>query len=52
MWELADPFMSSYCFCVRFKAGVNRAGSQEERMNVEVEESKDKLECIGTNCNP
>ena len=46
MWELADWFMSSYCFSVRFRAEVNRASSQEERMAVEVLGIKDKLEYI------
>lgn len=51
MWELADWFMSSYCFSVRFRAEVNRASSQEERMTVKVLGNKDKLECIEADCN-
>lgn len=51
MWELADWFMFSYCFSVRFRAEVNRASSQEERMTVEVLGNKDKLEHIEADCN-
>lgn len=50
MWELADWFMSSYCFSLRFRVEVNRASSQEERMTVKVLGNKDELECIEADC--